>query len=188
MRYFQRLASGLNVAPLAHALQRKPHLWNADRLRTTFEGSPHAQADDILLRFEDVGGSADEPGFTERLESAERVWKPAWDELPEVRPLLGPLLMSVGAYEMARLMVTRLKPGAGITPHADTQGAYANLPDIARYHLVVQGLPGSLFRCGDETVCMETGSVWWFDARTEHEVVNNSVDDRIHLLIDARLM
>jgi hypothetical protein len=188
LRNFQRLATGVNVAPLSHALQRKPHLWNADRLRTTFEGSPHAQVDDILLRFEDLSLQPDEPGFQEHAENAERVFKPAWSELPEARAIILPLMQGVGAYELARAMVTRLRPGGRITPHADTNGKYANLPDIGRYHVVIQGLVGSVFACGEERVEMLTGDVWWFNAHEVHECINCSGDDRIHMLVDVRLM
>lgn len=58
--------------------------------------------------------------------------------------------------------------------------------DIARYHLVVQGLPGSMYRCGEEEVCMQTGETWWFNAHLEHEIRNGSADDRIHLMCDLR--
>lgn len=193
MRNFQRIANGVDVGPLAHALQRKPYLWGADTIRTTFPNSPHEQVDDVLLRFEAMDPKVlSAAGFGDarairKLEAAPRVWREAWGELPEAKPLITALLLRVGAYELARVMITRLKPGAVILPHADTEGTYANLPDIARYHMVLQGLPGSLFHCGHETVNMLTGEVWWFDAHQVHSVQNNSTDDRIHMLIDARL-
>jgi len=52
---------------------------------------------------------------------------------------------------------------------------------------VLQGLPGSLYKCGDETVEMLTGEIWWFDAHSTHEVLNNSAGDRVHLLVDVRI-
>jgi hypothetical protein len=55
-----------------------------------------------------------------------------------------------------------------------------------RFHVVLQGLPGSLYHCGDEVVQMRTGTVWWFQHREVHSVENNSADDRIHLLVDFR--
>jgi hypothetical protein len=51
---------------------------------------------------------------------------------------------------------------------------------------VLQGLPGSLYHCGDETVTMLTGSVWWFQHREIHSVENNAAGDRVHLLVDFR--
>jgi hypothetical protein len=51
---------------------------------------------------------------------------------------------------------------------------------------VVSSAPGVTFRCGDEKVHMETGEVWWFQNALEHEVINNSAHERIHLIIDIR--
>lgn len=191
MRSFQFIASGIDVLPVMHAIERKAHLWNDNQVRQRFDGSPHAAVDDILLRFEDISPdvAALPPAEIERaLSRAPRIFQPAWAELPEVRPMLSALLARVGAYELARVLITRLRPGEQILAHADTQGEYANLPDIARYHVVLQGRPGSVFNCGNESVCMETGTAWWFDAHQVHSVVNASDDDRIHLLIDARVM
>lgn len=194
MKCFQRIATGVDVLPLAHALQRKPYLWGADPIRTTFPNSPHAEVEDVLLRFEAMdpetlaaAGAGDETARV-ALEAAPRTWREAWGALPEAKPLIQGVMVRVGAYELARVMVTKLRPGGRIYPHADTQGTYANLPDIARYHMVLQGLPGSLFHCGPETVQMLTGEVWWFDAHQVHSVEQNSTDDRLHLLIDVRIM
>lgn len=185
MRNFLKIVDGVDVLPLVHSLQRHPDLWNEDRCRTTFENSPHAQVDDILLRFEAFDPAA--PDLEAELERAPRTFRHAWDVLPEARPIIAGLMVRVGAYELARVVITRLAPGGQILPHADTRGSYANLPDIARYHVVLQGLPGSLFHCGGEDVCMETGQVYWFNAHEIHACINNSIDDRIHMLVDVRL-
>lgn len=193
MRCFQRIATGVDVLPLLHAIQRKPYLWGGDPVRTTFPGSPHAEVDDILLRFEEMDpelvalATNGDAVARDELEGAPRTWRPAWRELPEAKPAIMALLHRVGAYELARVMITRLRPGGRIYEHADTEGEYANLSDIARYHMALQGLPGSLFNCGSETVQMASGDVWWFDAHQSHSCLNGSTDDRIHMLIDARL-
>ncbi len=113
-------------------------------------------------------------------------WYPAWHTLPQLRPIIFGLMNRVSAYELGRVVITKLAPGGRILPHADTMGDYANDEDGARYHVILQGCPGSLFRAGDETVNMRTGEVWWFNHLAEHEVVNNSSDDRIHLLVDTK--
>ncbi len=33
---------------------------------------------------------------------------------------------------------------------------------------------------------MKAGEAWWFDNSQEHEVVNNGITDRIHLIVDIR--
>ena len=90
------------------------------------------------------------------------------------------------AYELGRVLITRIPPGGQILPHRDDAGEYVNMRDIARYHVVIQGLPGSLYHCGNETVNMRTGQIWWFNAKLDHAVINESADDRIHLLCDVR--
>jgi hypothetical protein len=190
VRNFQLIASGINVHPLLIALQQKgPEFWNRDKTRTTFPGTPHAQVDDILLRFEDTSNapaSFEVDELEEFVKTAPIIWRDAWKELPQARQLVLDLMRGVDAYQVMRVMITRVAPGKGILAHQDLE-CYAQLPDIARYHLVLQGLPGSLFRCGEETICMETGECWWFNAHEIHEVMNNSVDDRIHMLIDMRI-
>jgi Aspartyl/Asparaginyl beta-hydroxylase len=182
MRNFQQIGTGVDVLPLLHAIQRQPQLWNQQRFRTTYDNTPHADVDDIWLRF-----SPERAGFDQVIEDTSPIWQPAASGLPQAKPLVLNLMSYLGAYELGRLLITRLRPGGRILPHADTDGAYVNQGDIGRYHIVLQGLPGSTFRCGDEVVQMLTGEIWWFDAGVCHSVENNSADDRIHLIADFRL-
>ena len=89
----------------------------------------------------------------------------------------------VGGERLGRVMVNKLRPGGRIFAHADTP-VHADYWD--RYHVVLQSAPGCNFRCGEETVYMPPGRVWWFQNAIEHEVVNNSGDDRIHMIVDIR--
>lgn len=187
MRNFYKLGDGAEVQPILHTLSRKPHLWNRDDYRTTFENTPFADNDDILLKFnprEECDQTQEK--FLNSVHST--VWYEAAKELPEIQiPILN-LMRYVKAYELERCLISRLKPGAKILPHADNKGEYVNTGEVGRYHIVLQGLPGSLFHCGGETVNMRTGEIWWFNAHEVHAVENNSADDRIHLLVDVRYM
>lgn len=183
MRNFHRIATNVPVMPLMHALIRHPELWNANKFRTTFPSTPHVDVDDIMLRFSD----------TEKCTTTTHVIgddKPVWHEasklLPEAKPIVMALMSTVNAYELGRLLITRIPPGGKILRHNDAAGEYVNMGDIARYHIVINGLPGSLFHCGNETVNMQTGEVWWFNAHEDHAVENNSIDDRVHMLVDLR--
>ena len=51
---------------------------------------------------------------------------------------------------------------------------------------MLQNGRGSLFTCGDETVHMPPGSIWWFHARVEHSVFNGGSEDRITMIVDIR--
>jgi hypothetical protein len=55
-----------------------------------------------------------------------------------------------------------------------------------RFHVCLASAPGANFRCGDEWVHMNPGEIWWFNNRLEHEVINNSGADRIHMVVDIR--
>lgn len=184
MKHFHRVAAGVGVGPLMHAIARQPDLWNRNRWRTTYTGTPHGDIDDILLRYS--GGAAIAgPDTAEAVQQDDcPVWHPAAARLPQAKPLVLALMQEVGAYQLDRLLVTRLPPGGRILPHADNHGSYVHRDGAARYHVVLQGLPGSMFRCGGEEVCMRTGEIWWFNPHQVHEVLNNSADDRVHLLVD----
>lgn len=187
MRNFQRIASGVDVMPLLHALQRNEDLWNANKFRTTFKNTPHGDVDDIWLRYSEPEAVLNPDDIRPIIAGHEVTWYEAAHDLP-FKPIVCDLMRRVEAYSLERLLITRLKPGGRILPHADNAGEYVHQGDIGRYHVVLQGLPGSLMRCGDERVNMQTGEVWWFNAHIEHEVANNSTDDRIHMLVDVRTM
>lgn len=186
MKNFYRVAQGADVMPVMNALMMAEGLWNQNTFRTTYQNTPHINVDDIWLRFSDVSKIGDATDLSKVVNDNGAVWYPAGRALP-VKPLVLDLMRRVNAYELGRLLITRIRPGGRILPHADVDGSYVYLGDIARYHVVLQGMPGSLFKCGGETVCMQTGDVWWFNAHQVHEVVNNSQDDRVHMLIDLRL-
>lgn len=173
MKYFFKLGQGIEVLPLMDRLMRNPDFWNQNEARTTFEGTPHADVQDILLRFGKTDGN-----------DLDVIDTPAMKVFDAKRVALT-IMALVGGSRLGRVVITKLASGKKILPHADTEGLYAKY--YTRYHLVLQGFPGSLFLCGDETVQMLTGELWWFDASAEHCVMNNSADDRIHMLVDVRI-
>lgn len=174
MKHFLKLSENAAVMPILSSLARHPELWNQDKTRTTFENTPHADVSDILLRF----GSKDG-------DDLEAVDLPASKVLIGVKQMALDTMKLVNGSRLGRIVITKLEPGKKILPHSDVMGLYTQY--YTRYHLVLQGLPGSQFSCGDETVNMRTGELWWFDAHAEHSVDNNSHDDRIHMLIDVRI-
>lgn len=176
VRNFLRITAGLNTVPVLSALAANPQMWNEHDLRTKYPESPHFQADDILLRFNEL----DEP--EDVIDDVQTHPFDAWFQLP-VREMVLDLMRAVGGTQLGRVLITRLAPGASIAPHADG-GAPATFYD--RYQVMLQCLPGVVFRSGDETVQMQSGDVWWFDNTKEHSVINNSADDRIVLIADIR--
>jgi hypothetical protein len=174
------------VLPVMMALVRQPDLWDRYTYRTSFTGTPFAGMNDILLRYSapEKHEACSDPMAL--VNDTNLVFYPAWHELPEVRPVVFNLMRRFEGVSLGRVIVARLPPGGTIAPHADDYGSYAARDDGMRFHVAVQGLPGCLFHCGDETVTMLTGAVYWFNHRATHSVENNSADERIHLLIDIQ--
>lgn len=186
MKNFQLIAKGIDTLPLLQALQLRPDLWNKHKWRTTYEGTPHSEVSDIWIRYSDDKATEDLKDISKVQADSGAVWYPAWKDLPQLRPLVFGLMQRVSAYELGRVLITKLPPGGKIIPHTDNVGNYTDTFDGARYHIALQGFPGSMYRVGDETIEMLSGEVWWFNHLVEHEVHNDSPDDRIHLLIDTR--
>jgi aspartyl/asparaginyl beta-hydroxylase (cupin superfamily) len=82
--------------------------------------------------------------------------------------------------ELARAKLVSLPPGNLVYPHIDRGEYYACRN---RFHFVLQS-DGSWMRAGDEEVRMQTGELWWFDNKAEHEARNEGEGDRIHLIFD----
>lgn len=190
MRNFQRLASGVNVTPLMLAINRRPHLWTEDTFLRKYPQGPFGMVDTIFLRFPDKleGASEEEielykqnrlPGHDQH----ESIDYPTYALLPEARQIVMNVFAAVAGTRLGRVMINRIAPGGVIYPHPDTP---EHCRYYSRFHVVLQSAEGVKFRCGDESTYWETGAVFWFNNALEHEVVNESPLDRIHMIIDAR--
>jgi|SRR6185437_9434941 len=184
MDNFFRLAKGVNFNPLLVAINRQPELWDQNTLRTKHPNTAHSAVSDIWLMFNDVAGNPYMDELVDKV-SNDIIVKPypAFEKLPQARPLIFDLMRTVEGVTLGRVIITKLPPGKKITPHVDG-GAPATY--YKRYQMALQSLPGALFTIGDETVQFESGEVWLIDNKKEHSVVNNSRDDRIVMIVDIR--
>lgn len=213
MRNFLRIAAGLNPTPVLVQLANQPELWNQYKVRTFYaEGkdesvrklaaaseapeflermSVHRVVDDIVLRYNPFNEGED---FVERICSEIHCEDyPAWAKLLTAHPFVYGLMTQVQGTQLGRVMVTRVPPGVCIPLHTDlidiASERFPNKVPPAiyydRYHVVLQSAPGVVFTCGGESVYMAPGEVWWFDNCLDHEVVNGSEVERIHLIIDV---
>lgn len=179
MNNFQAVGT-VNPVPLMQQIIRAPHLWREDTYLRDYPQGPFGDTETIFLRFP--------PASVTELERSQRdqhecVWMDGWLHLPAARPLIFGLLAQVEGERLGRVMINKLRPGGRVYAHADTP-VHSTYWD--RYHFVLQSGPGCNFRCGDETITMQQNGVYWFQNIHEHEVVNNSADDRIHLIADIR--
>lgn len=197
MKNFLRIAEGVDVLPLLLAIQRNGQMWQQDTFLRHYPQGPFEDVQTIFLRFpERVVFDDEDLAEQERkielykqnmlpgIDQHESINYPNYALLPEARPLIQALMARVNGIRLGRVMINKVAAGGQIYPHADS-------PEHANYwnnrlHVVLQSLPGNDFRCVDEHVCMRAGEVWWFDHRLDHSVVNNSADDRIHMICDIR--
>lgn len=180
MKNFFRLAAGLNMSPLMAQIVRQPDLWKADTYLRDYPQGPFEDVETIFLRFP--------PASVSELEQQGRdphecVWMDGAVHLHAWRPLVFNLMATVEGERLGRVMINKIRPGGVIYPHADTP---LHCAYYSRYHYVVHSQPGVVFRCGQEVAGMQTGEAWWFNNALEHEVCNNSTDDRLHLIVDIK--
>lgn len=186
MRNFQMIGQGLDVVPLLHQIRRQPELWREDTYLRDYPQGPFGQVESVILRFPDRSVHATEAALAahmEHFDQHENYDQPPYKRLTEARPIITNLMHYVGGERLGRVMINKIAPGGKVFPHADTP-VHANYWD--RYHVVLESHPGVDFRCEDEHVYMPTGTIWWFQNANEHEVINNSAGDRVHMIVDIR--
>ena len=189
MKNFLQIAQNAAVLPLMLAIQRmdKSHgIWKEDTYLRDYPQGPFGNTESIILRFPDRSVHQTEEALKDHLanfDQHENYDQPIFKTLSEARVLVYNLMAAVQGERLGRVMINKLNPGGVIFPHADTP-VHAEYWD--RFHIVLQSAPGSNFRAGYERVHMKTGDIWWFNNRIEHEVVNNSDTERIHMIVDIR--
>jgi hypothetical protein len=186
---FYRIGDAVNVGPLMLAIHRhdkSSKIWKDDTYLRDYPQGPFGDCESIILRFPPRSVFETEEALKNHLatfDQHECVDQPVFKLLPEARGLIFALMSFVQGERLGRVIINKVKPGGVIYPHADTP-AHAEYYD--RFHIVLSSSPGVVFRADSEKVYMETGTAWWFDNSKEHEVINNSADDRIHMVVDIR--
>lgn len=180
MKNFLKLADGIDVLPILMQIQRQPQLWKADTYLRDYPQGPFGDTETIFIRFPPVSVTELERSQKDQHEC---VWMDGYTHLPAARGMIFGLMGRVEGERVGRVMINKLRPGGRVYPHADSP-AHADYWE--RFHFVIQSGAGCNFRAGDETIHMRTGELWWFQNKEEHEVVNNSADDRIHMIVDVR--
>lgn len=186
MKHFQQIASGVDVTPLLFAIKRRPELWKEDTYLRDYPQGPFANVESIMLRFPVKGVYETEEELKDHLskyDQHESIDYPAYKLLPEARAIVMPLMTRVSGERLGRVMINKVVPGGVIYPHADT---FVHADYYSRFHVVLQSQPGVVFKAGDEQIYMPTGTIWWFNNKEVHEVINNSAEDRIHMIVDIR--
>lgn len=182
MRHFTKIASGIDVAPLAQQLGEHPELWDQFQWRTEHKSSPHRDSSDIWVRYNDpknIGSHFNDEHVP--------VWYPAWAALPALRPLVFDLMARVAGEMLCAVLITKVPPGCGIYPHTDRSW---HVDYTRKFYLSIKAGPGAIFACDDgcweESICPEPGDWHLFDNRKKHWVENRSGQDRVTLICCVR--
>lgn len=182
MKHFLKIADGIDVTPLALAIQYQPELWNTHDQRKTYEGSSHAGTSDIWVRYNDLKNL--EQGYEAFTSEHDSVWHPAYAALPQLRQIIFGLMARCEAVRLGGVLITRIPPGGHVLPHAD-KGWHPEYYNVKVYVPILAN-PDCVNRVGDERVIMAPGDAWYFDNLVEHEVRNNGATERITLIVCMR--
>lgn len=168
----------------------KDEMWHSDTYLRDYPQGPFGETDSIILRFPPRTVHETEAELAKAvvtIDEHENVWLPVSEQLPEIKRLVFDLARMVESTRIGRVIINRILPGGQIFRHADTP-SHANY--WSRYHIVLHALPGVKFYCGEdgqeEMVEMVTNEVWFFRNELPHEVINESADPRLHLVIDLK--
>lgn len=190
-RNFELLYKDKDYSHILSEVLAKGDIFESNKLRQDFEGSPFKDCRSIICRLTFDEGMSEDMSPREALEfrasngvtNVNAVDQVEYGEVPLVYNEVMSIASALRAEQIGRVAVTELAPGGHILAHRDF-GAYHDFYD--RIHIVLGG-EGCHFRCGAEVVKMLPGEVWIFNNRDVHEVWNYSNSYRYHLVIDLKL-
>jgi hypothetical protein len=182
MPHFHKIGTGCNVAPLVAQIGEHPELWNQHNVRKVSAGSPHAEMDDIWLRYNRYERfCGDRSTFNDEHVP---VWYPAARVLTAARPILFGIMAAVQGEMLCGVFITRIPPGGKILRHID-RGWHAEATD--KFYVALKSPAGSAFHCDHdgeaESIYPEIGDIHMFDNRKLHWVTNDSDHEKMTLIV-----
>ncbi len=181
MKHFRRIFSGIDVAPAVAQLDAHPELWGAHPERVQAPNSPHAQSQDIWLRFRDPA-ELHEPADYAAPHFA--VFYPAWHALPALHPIAFDVMRAMEAVYLGGCLITKIPAGASILPHVD-EGWHPAF-NQTKVYAILRANDRCINRCLDESLVMRAGEAWQFRNDVEHSVENRGTTERIALILTMR--
>jgi hypothetical protein len=172
---FKLLASQVDVAAMREEIIHQPEAWLMNTVRQrTVQAQRHTES--IFLR-----AAQRPPNSTLALEDVHPSRRtPMADRFPIMMAWIEAFSRTMDR-SVSRALIAKLKPQSQVFRHVD-EGSYYQHRN--RFHLVLVSAEGSPMVCGEESVTMQEGELWWFDNKKPHEAFNNSRENRIHLIFD----
>ncbi len=174
---FTRIATGIDVAPFRSELAAAPKMWLVD---TSRQRKVRCQRDtlNIFLR---VAKKPLPPGARNANDVHESRTARSAARFPYALAFCERIAQLQGG-ELGRATLVALQPRGWVRPHVDA-GEYYRVRD--RFHLVLQSRDGSPLTAAGETVVMQSGELWAFDNKAEHDARNPTDEPRVHLIFDV---
>lgn len=177
------VTESLEVLELQQELLNNLDEFDKYDFRRTFPNSPHAEMNDIWVRYNDINpflakGSLE--GFEAEHDS---IWYPVIEKLPAVKKVVFDLMSKVEGERLGGVLITKLPPGGHIARHTDA-GWHAQYYD--KFFVPILNEEGAIFGFDDGDIHPKLGEAWWFDNSNPHWVTNNSNCDRIAMIVCIR--
>lgn len=177
------VCSNLEVLQLQKELLDNYDEFGKYHYRSSFKDSPHSQMNDIWVRYNDVKpfeakGSLE--GFDAEHDS---IWYSVVNKIHAVKKVVFDLMSKVDGERLGGILITKLPAGGHITKHTDA-GWHAQYYD--KFYVPILNDKGSNFCFEDGIIEPELGQAWWFDNSNPHWVDNNSLTDRIAMIVCIR--
>jgi hypothetical protein len=173
MKFFRRVASEIDVAPLLAEIQAQESAW---LVNTSRQDKIHVQRETntIFLR-----SAVRRPDLNVN-ENQESQPTQISANFPRAMSTMAKIAEAMKS-SLSRATIVRLKPKSQVGQHIDV-GSYYLIRN--RFHLVLHSTAGSVLVSGNEAVRMRAGELWWFDNKQHHSAFNESEEWRIHYIFD----
>jgi hypothetical protein len=177
------VTQSLNVEQLKKELLANLEEFDRYDYRRTFPNSPHAQMNDIWVRYNDIRPFEEKGSLTGFEAEHDSIWYPVVDKIPSVKKVVFDLMRIVDGERLGGVLITKLPPGGHIARHTDA-GWHAQYYD--KFFVPIQIKEGAIFGFDDGDIHAKEGDAWWFDNSNPHWVTNNSDIDRIGMIVCIR--
>lgn len=178
MKNNYKFISKINVNDFKSKIKELPDkVWNEHTLRQTlFEPHKYTQTLEIMWDIESLQtnkiGKIHSNYYKLDMESFLNKLKPIYESI-------------YGKGDFIRVLLVKLKCNTNIAPHIDNG---ESLIKCKRTHIPIITNENVKFTIGGETKYLQEGEIWEINNTEEHSVVNDSDEDRIHLIVDYNLI
>lgn len=177
--FLEKIADGIDIAPLLAQLDHHPELWNTHPERRI---GPHVDVSDIWIRYFPPEVLTGPEAFRSKHSFA---FYPAWFVLTELRPIIEKVIQIEKADVLGGVLITRIPSGGEVGWHHDRGSWHAEYFDRKLY-VPLKANSRCVNFVGRESAVMHAGQVWYFDNQIDHAVENNGDTDRITLIVCLR--